>query len=173
MRALGRRIAWRALAGPVLAFAVLAGFAACAGQVMTPGPAAASTRPAAACPPRQPAPHCLRGKVILWDPKGDPNAAELVIDDGYGATMMVDDMYGLYSFGEPVCVTDWHWSGGRLPLLACLGGPWSQQGASPVLTLYDRGRPVSVTVAQLEQLEALLAAGLTPADVRKLHAAGL
>ena len=152
-----------ALALLAAAVAVIIGGAGVA-SARQAGPVPASQQ----CPPRQPAPHCFRGKVIIWDPKGDPNAAGLVMEDGYGAPMLWVDMYGLYSGGEPVCVT-----GLQFQLLACLGGPWSQKGASPLLTLYDHGRPVSVTVGQLEQLEALLAAGFTPRDVLALHRVGL
>jgi hypothetical protein len=89
---------------------------------------------------------CIPAHLLIRDPgTGSGYANQLLVEDKNGAPMLWDSVFGLYSGGEPVCVT-----GLRLQPLACLGGPQGSYGGRPVVVLYDgRGRPVTLTVRDL------------------------
>jgi hypothetical protein len=92
---------------------------------------------------------CINTHLLVRDPgTGSGYANQLLVEDRNGAPMLWVSLFGLYSGGEPVCVT-----GLRLQPLACIGGPQGSYGGRPVVVLYDaRGRPVTLTVADLAWL---------------------
>src|SRR5258708_5857369 len=87
------------------------------GALLATAPAGAGT----SCPAGY---TCVSGHLLLRDPgTGSGYASQLLVEDKNGAPMLWDSVFGLYSGGEPVCVT-----GLRLQPLACLGGPQGSYG---------------------------------------------
>lgn len=105
----------------------------------------ARTTAAPSCPPGT---TCITGKLLIRDP-GSDTPHQVLVEDKNGAPMLWDSVFGLYSGGEPVCVT-----GLRLQPLACIGGPQGSYGGRAAVTLYLNGRPVTLTARDLAVLAA-------------------
>ena len=131
----------RRAAAVILALAGLAGFAAVGASMATAG----------AAPPCLQGMTCITGKLLLRDP-GSDTTSQLLVEDKNGAPMAWVNVFGLYSGGEPVCVT-----GLRLQPLACIGGPQGSYGGQAAVTLYAGGRQASLDFAQLAWLDQWLA----------------
>jgi len=128
----------------LLAGAALVIAAGVTGAVLVTAPTSAATGPA--CPAGY---ACVPAHLLVRDPGGGSGyASQLLVEDRSGAPMLWDSVFGLYSGGEPVCVT-----GLRLQPLACLGGPQGSYGGRAALVLYDaQGRPVTLTAADVAWL---------------------
>ena len=131
----------RRAAAVILALIGLAGFAAVGAGMATAG----------ASPPCPQGMTCITGKLLLRDP-GSDTTSQVLIEDKNGAPMLWDSVFGLYSGGEPVCVT-----GLRLQPLACIGGAQGSYGGQAAVTLYAGGRQASLDFAQLAWLDGWLA----------------
>jgi hypothetical protein len=131
------RVVRRRVLAVVLPVLVLA--AGTAGAVLAFAPARAT----AGCPAGY---TCVRAKLLVQDP-GSDTVHQFLVEDKTRSAMFAVNMFGAFSYGEPVCGT-----GLDLKPRVCINGAQGSYGGHAVLVLYDRGRPVTLTVAQVEQI---------------------
>lgn len=119
--------------------------AAVAGAVIGSG-----TVYAALASPPVPQDSQVTGNLTVRDDKsGQYPRNQFLVEDRNGAPMLWTNVGATWSGGTPFCVTDLH-----LHPVACLGGTPGEDGGQPAVTLYDSGKPVTLTVRDLDWLHA-------------------
>jgi len=88
----------------------------------------------------------VTGKLVVRDP-GSDHGNQVLVEDKNGAPMFWVNVFGAFSGGEPVCVTDL-----ALRPVACIGGPLGSYGGESSVTLYRDGRAVTLTAGELAGL---------------------